>query len=94
VSGREEPMHCGQPMVHNSFTGEYECADAYFTLLDEGALSATREAWKMREQDWSPEQLSDRDVPSHLLDILRHWRASRISDEPHDARTTHATHDR
>jgi hypothetical protein len=70
-------MHCGAPMVHNSFTGEWECADAYFTLLDEGALSAHK---IQGESDWSPQQLTDRDVPRDLVETLRHWRASRTPD--------------
>lgn len=33
-----EPMCCGEPMVHNTWTGENECAEAYFRLLDDGVL--------------------------------------------------------
>jgi hypothetical protein len=33
-----EPVCCGAPMVHNSATGEYECADAYFALYDDGLI--------------------------------------------------------
>jgi hypothetical protein len=28
-----EPSCCGSPMVHNSSTGMYECADAFFLLI-------------------------------------------------------------
>jgi hypothetical protein len=66
-----EPTCCGVPMVHNSFTGEYECADAYFLLVDEGALGEPGHG------DLNPELLTDEDVPPNLLAALQHWRASR-----------------
>lgn len=34
----QPPLCCGEAMVHNSFTGMYECADAYFWLDSEGLL--------------------------------------------------------
>jgi hypothetical protein len=33
-----EPECCNTPMVHNSYTGEWECADAYLALVDEGVI--------------------------------------------------------
>lgn len=65
---------CGTPMVHNSFTGEYECADAYFLLVDEGALGEPGYG------DLDPGQLADDDVPPSLLEALQHWRTSRRPD--------------
>lgn len=61
-------------MVHNSSTGEYECADAYFSLDDEGALGEPGYG------DLDPGMLDDGDVPPNLLATLEHWRASRRPD--------------
>lgn len=33
-----EPECCNTSMIHNSATGQYECADAYFALADEGVI--------------------------------------------------------
>ena len=74
-TGAVEMTHCGVPMVRNSWTGEHECADAFFTLLDEGALG------EPGHENWSPAQLSDEDVSPELRDTLRHWRGSRVPEE-------------
>lgn len=59
-----ELLCCGEPMVHNSGTGEYECAGAYFALVDEGwdeiVLALVTEA----------------EVGPALAPVLRHWRES------------------
>lgn len=65
----QEPMCCGEPMVHNSWTREYECSDAYFTLVDEG--------WR---EEHNLDRLTAEDVGPELADTLAHWRASRIPD--------------
>lgn len=70
ASGQEgrEPECCGQPMVHNSGTGTYECADAFFALLDEGVI-----------QDWDhPARVTD--APPAMVDVLEHWKASSRPD--------------
>jgi hypothetical protein len=63
-----EPMCCDEPMVHNSFTEEYECADAYFRLADEG--------W----DDLGLVYVTAEDVGPELAPFLAHWRESRIPD--------------
>lgn len=70
---RPEPLCCGTPMVHNSWTGQYECADAYFTLVDDHCGG----------YEWvALERLTAEDVGPDLADALAHWRGSRISDAP------------
>jgi hypothetical protein len=64
-----EPECCGDPMVHNSWTGEWECAVAYFALADEGAAGDIIET------------LTPEDVGPDLVETLAHWRGSRVSDE-------------
>lgn len=63
-----EPMCCNTPMVHNSWTEEYECADAYFQLLDDGVLG----------------DVAQRSNTDAMNDYQRgryeHWLASRIPD--------------
>lgn len=66
-----EPTCCGEPMVHNSFMEEYECADAYFALLDDGVLAdcGGREL-RVDPEDMTPEQ----------RDLHKHWLASFKAD--------------
>ena len=59
-----EPLCCGEPMVHNSFTGQYECAVAYFTLVDEG--------WG----EGALARATEDEVGADLAPVLLHWRAS------------------
>jgi hypothetical protein len=63
----EEPSCCNTSMVHNSWNGEWECASAYFALVD--------------EHDWIAEgmlELVEADeVSVTVRDDLAHWRASR-----------------
>jgi hypothetical protein len=63
-----EPECCGTPMVHNSFLGTYECADAYFALVDDEVFV---DGWVGID-------------PSGLTDEQRtqyeHWRASWVAD--------------
>lgn len=67
---RTEPLCCGEPMVHNSFTEEYECSAAYFMLVDEGF-----------DDGWTPlDALTAGDVGPDMAEFLEHWRKSRISD--------------
>lgn len=68
-----EPECCGVPMVHNSYTEEYECADAYFFLVDEGALGDPE------APHLSPDQIRWA-LPTEQIDALRHWRQSRRPD--------------
>jgi hypothetical protein len=63
-----EPMCCDTPMVHNSWAEAYECADAYFTLVDEGYGEGVIETLRVD------------DIEPGLADTLGHWRASRRSD--------------
>jgi hypothetical protein len=63
------PKCCGEPMVHNSWTGEWECAVAYFALVDEGDAEDIIGA------------LTPEDVGPDLAETLAHWRGSRVSDE-------------
>jgi hypothetical protein len=60
------PECCNEPMVHNTATGAYECADAYFALVDEQPGLA----------DVMLELVEDGEVPAGLVETLRHWRAS------------------
>lgn len=63
-----EPECCGTPMVHNSFTGLYECADAYFGLLDDGVLGGVPD-------------LSDTDaMDPQQRELYDHWQSTRVSD--------------
>ncbi|MEU3452133.1 hypothetical protein ABZ671_00620 [Micromonospora sp. NPDC006766] len=63
-----EPVCCDEPMIHNSFTGLYECAEAYFHLLDDGVLG-------------DPPDLSDTDVmDDYQRERYAHWKTTRISD--------------
>jgi len=68
-----EPMCCGEPMVHNSWTSEHECAVAYFALVDEGI------------GEGALERATAEDVGPALVEALEHWRASRIPDGTGDA---------
>lgn len=61
-----EPRCCSTPMVHNSFTGQYECADAYFLLHDDGV---------------DPYLVDADDLDAGHRVALEHWKASRIDDE-------------
>ncbi|MFG1872178.1 hypothetical protein [Micromonospora arborensis] len=64
-----EPGCCGTPMVRNSFTGQYECADAYFQLLDDGVLGGVPD-------------LSDTDAMNdHQRDRYEHWKTTRIDGQ-------------
>jgi hypothetical protein len=36
-----DPLCCAAPMVHNSFLQQWECADAYFELLDDDVIAST-----------------------------------------------------
>jgi hypothetical protein len=69
----EELTCCGEPMVHNSFTGEYECADAYFRLADEGF------------DEIALALVTAEEVGPALESMLTHWRESRIPDGRVDA---------
>lgn len=66
-----EPECCGKPMVHNSFTEEFECADAYFELLDDGVLD---------------EVIADRSdadaMNDHQRERYEHWKSTRVPDAP------------
>lgn len=64
----DEPLCCGEPMVHNSFTEEYECAVAYFALSDAGFGDMPATLWSA-------------DVPAALAPMLEHWRNSRAPDK-------------
>ncbi|ATO14671.1 hypothetical protein CO540_13230 [Micromonospora sp. WMMA2032] len=57
-------------MVHNSFTEQYECADAYFALLDDGVLS-----------DCSPIGDDFAAMTEYQLDRYEHWRVSCTDDQ-------------
>ena len=63
-----EPLCCREPMVHNSWTCEYECADAYFALVDEYGAECVP-------------FLAERDVSAEMLPTFRHWRESMVSDD-------------
>lgn len=64
-------------MIHNSWTSEYECADAYFTLIDEGVIST----------DWPVVDDPDALTPSHRA-AYEHWRESVRPDGAELADTT------
>lgn len=63
-----EPECCDTPMVHNSFTSEYECADAYFELLDDGVLGDI------------PDLADTDEMTGHQRERFEHWKASRRPD--------------
>lgn len=63
-----EPKCCDDPMVRNS-VGRYECATAFFALIDEGIVEGLLDG------------LTADDVPAHLATTLTHWRESWVSDE-------------
>lgn len=63
----DPPVCCDEPMVHNSFTEEHECAVAYFELSDAGYGDCPALLWSA-------------DVPAALAPTLEHWRSSRIPD--------------
>lgn len=70
ASVEAEPGCCGEPMVHNSFTSEYECMSAY-SLLTEHVPDLESGSLALADDD---------DVPAQYLPFLQHWRASRIPD--------------
>lgn len=58
-----EPTCCDEPMVHNSGTGQYECADAYFALLDDNVI-----------RDYDPPTLIDPEtVSGEHRAMFDHW---------------------
>lgn len=62
----EEPTCCGEAMVHNSFLLQYECADAYFALIDDGVLS-----------DWGVHlRVEESGLTDYQRERWQHWRAS------------------
>lgn len=62
-----EPVCCDEPMIHNSFTGHYECADAYLRLLDDGVLGGVPE-------------LSDTDaMDDYQRERYEHWRTGTVA---------------
>jgi hypothetical protein len=65
-----EPECCGAPMVHNSFTSEYECVDAYFALVDEGIF----------EDGESSDYVEVADLTPPMRERYEHWLAVRVSD--------------
>jgi hypothetical protein len=60
-----EPICCGDPMIHNSFTGQYECSVAYLVLHDEGI-----DPYLVDPADLEPAQRAQH----------AHWMASRRPD--------------
>ncbi|MFI7608486.1 hypothetical protein ACIBTV_25500 [Micromonospora sp. NPDC049366] len=64
-----EPLCCDKPMVHNSFTGQWECADAYFELLDSGVLSES-----------IPDRSDTAAMDDHQRERFEHWLTNRIDD--------------
>jgi len=60
-----EPMCCGEPMIHNTYTSEYECSDAYLTLHDAGI---------------DPYLTDAADLASPQRTHYEHWAASRRPD--------------
>ncbi|MCW6003938.1 hypothetical protein K1W54_04980 [Micromonospora sp. CPCC 205371] len=70
-----EPMCCGTPMVHNSWTEEYECADAYFRLLDDGVLDGTLALLAVDDEHLTPYQ----------RERYEHWRTVRVPDAARSA---------
>jgi hypothetical protein len=69
-----EPVCCHEPMIHNGFTGEYECATAYFRLIDDLGSSPDEPF------EGIVALLETDDVPDDLRPILAHWRESCIPD--------------
>lgn len=66
----DEPTCCGVTMVHNSGTGQYECADAYFALVDDGVI------W-----DYDPPALCDpENVSAEHRALYEHWLKSMRPD--------------
>ena len=63
-----EPMCCGTPMLHNSWTCEYECADAYFRLIDDGVLDTNLPFLTVEVED----------LTTYQRERYEHWRAVRI----------------
>lgn len=68
-----EPECCNTPMVHNSWTDEWECADAYFALVDAGVFSDGESfehsgSWTVREF-------------VALRKLHEHWRTSFVPDQ-------------
>lgn len=64
-----EPVCCGDPMIHNSFTSQYECSVAYLVLHDEGI-----DPYGCAVEDLEPEQQAQ-----HM-----HWMESRRPDGDQD----------
>lgn len=64
-SRRDEPTCCGEPMVHNSFTGQNECMVAFTVLHDEGI-----DPYLVEPAELEPEQRAQH----------AHWMASRRDD--------------
>lgn len=60
-----DPECCVEPMVHNTFTGEFECLQAYTVLHDHGV---------------DPYLVDPRDLPLRLQGEWEHWNGSRQSD--------------
>lgn len=63
-----DPLCCGIPMVHNSWTGEFACADAYFYLVDEVGPNEVL-CFMARDQ-----------IPAEYREAWDHWRASFVPD--------------
>lgn len=63
-----EPECCGTPMVHNSWSGEWECADAYFTLEDDGVI------------DWGVLLVDVGRLDRYQTERYFHWRGVRVPD--------------
>lgn len=64
-----EPECCGEPMIHNSYSGQYECADAYFYLDGDGLLGDIGDLIEWRRP------LTKFDRERHA-----HWKASFMAD--------------
>lgn len=86
----KEPACCGVPMVHNSWAERWECADAYFTLFDEGwdggdprdsdDLNVEVPVKAGGIEDVCVDDLREAGA-DWLIPYLRHWRASWLPDE-------------
>lgn len=66
-----EPICCGAPMVHNSWLGQYECADAYFALLDDEVIADTGVSLRVEHDE----------LTEYQRERWKHWRASWIPDD-------------